>query len=129
MKLVFNLFIVFLLFMSSGCDNFSTGDSSTGSTASVPDFDSNGPINHEEITYFLSSMHESVPLTEKQQTCLWRTAEERASLVGDPQTLAPTKVDLLPVKEWQRLGKSDKRLILTQVIVNQAILICLSDGL
>lgn len=121
--------VVLVLINTAGCDNFSTGDSSSSSANSVPDFDSKGAINHAEITYFLSNLHESVFLNEAQQACLWRTAEERASIVGDPQTLDPRKVELLPIDEWTRLGKSDKRLILTQVIVNQAILICLSDGL
>ena len=129
MKTVVNLFIVVLLLISSGCDNLSTGDSALGSANSVPDFDSKGPITHEEISYFLFSMHESVPLNETQQACLWSTTKERAQIVGDPQTLDPTKIELLPIEKWPRLGKSDKRLILTQVIVNQAILICLADGL
>ena len=83
---------------------------------------SNGPLTSNEIQYFTSNMQES--LSDEVADCLAEEATARASTIGDPETLAPTKVDLLPVDQWGALDKSGKRLILTQVVINQAIPLC-----
>jgi hypothetical protein len=57
--------------------------------------------------------------------CLAEEATVRASKIGDPEKLDPNKVELLPVDQWSALDKSGKRLILTQVIINQAIPLCI----
>lgn len=101
--------------MISGCDYLSS--------KSV--FDADGSITDDEILYFLSGMKEALSLTEEQEQCFFREVKERAEKLGDPDTLEPTSVDLLPVNEWQGLDKAGKRLILTQVIVSQANQPCL----
>ena len=86
---------------------------------------SNGPLTINEIQYFASNMQES--LGDAVAECLAEEATVRASKIGDPEKLDPNKVELLPVDQWSALDKSGKRLILTQVIINQAILLCTKE--
>lgn len=108
------LFFIFL-FIISGC----------GDLLSKSVFDADGSITEDEIQHFLSGIKEAVQLTEKQERCIYSEVKERAEKLGDPDTLDPSSVELLPVKEWKALDKAGKRLILTQVIVNQASQPCL----
>ena len=82
----------------------------------------NGPLTSEEIQEFTSSMKESIG--DEVTDCLSKEAAVRAAKIGDPETLDPTTVELLPVNQWAALDKSGKRLILTQVVINQAIPFC-----
>ncbi|MEM7562288.1 MAG: hypothetical protein AAF353_04455 [Pseudomonadota bacterium] len=88
-------------------------------------FEHAGPLTSGEIQHFLSGMKESVPLDESTLTCLHREAETRAKTRGDPDTLDPYNVDLMPAGQWEQLDRAGKRIILTQVIINQALFECL----
>ncbi len=102
----------------------SAGDcSSKELSLDVQAFDADGPLTREEIQYFLFNM--KGPLSEEQEECLLKEAEARAKKVGDPEVLDPTAVELLPMDEWSFLGKFGRRLVLTQVIMNQAVLRCI----
>ena len=83
---------------------------------------SNGPLTSAEIEYFTSELKESPD--DEAEKCIVEEAKLRASKVGDPETLDPATVEILPVNRWRHLDKHGKRLILTQVILNQAILHC-----
>jgi hypothetical protein len=109
---------VFLASLCSACD------SSLEELFEPSPFDtSNGPLTINEIQYFTSNMQES--LGDAVAECLAEEATVRASKIGDPEKLDPNKVELLPVDQWSALDKSGKRLILTQVIINQAIPLCI----
>ncbi len=83
--------------------------------------ESSGPLSIDEIQAFASNMESIGPdVTE----CLSKEATIRASKIGDPEKLDPSKVELLPVDHWNVLDKSGKRIILTQVVFNQAIPLC-----
>lgn len=82
----------------------------------------NGPLTNDEIQYFTSNMGDS--LSENVAKCLSHEATILASKIGDPEMLDPNTVELLPVDQWSELNKFGKRLILTQVVINQAILPC-----
>tara|TARA_B110000116_G_C16470240_1_gene417801 strand:+ start:87 stop:623 length:537 start_codon:yes stop_codon:yes gene_type:complete len=81
-----------------------------------------GPLTGKEIQYLTSTMKESIG--DEVAECLLKEATVRASTLGDPETLDPTTVELLPVDQWSILDKSGKRMILTQVVLNQAIPLC-----
>jgi len=79
-------------------------------------------LTSEEIQEFTANMKES--LGDEVTECLSKEAAVRAAKLGDPETLDPTTVELLPVDQWGTLDKSGNRLILTQVVINQAIPHC-----
>jgi hypothetical protein len=82
---------------------------------------SRGPLTNEEIQTFASEMES---LGDKVTDCLVKEAIVNASRIGDPEKLDPSTVELLPVDHWDELDKSGKRLILTQVVISQAIPLC-----
>lgn len=85
----------------------------------------NGALTNDEIHYFASNIRDS--LGEDVAKCLSQEAIILASKIGDPEILDPTTVELLPVDQWSELNKFGKRLILTQVIFNQSIPLCIRD--
>ena len=89
--------------------------------------DASGPLTLDEIqANFLSFMDE--PLNEEERECVYREIEDRARVAGDPETLEPATVELLPTGEWDRLDPSGKRLILTQAITTKAFFVCNRPG-
>ncbi len=67
-----------------------------------------GPLSREEIQSFASEMKESVG--DEVAQCLSTEATARAAKLGDPETLDPSTVELLPVDQWSALDKFGKRL-------------------
>ncbi|MEM7378972.1 MAG: hypothetical protein AAF460_15900 [Pseudomonadota bacterium] len=82
-----------------------------------------GPLTEAELGFFLAEMSDT--LSSDDTACLAEAATVRAARVGDPQTLDPSSVALLPVEQWSGLDNHGKRLILTQVLINQATLHCI----
>lgn len=90
-------------------------------------FDATGPLTLEEVkANFLSFLDES--LITGQRECIYEEVENRARVAGDPETLDPATVELLPTDEWERLDASGKRLVLTQAIVTQSLFACRRSG-
>ena len=117
MKFRTKLICVGLASLCSACD------SSLEELFRPSPFDANnGPLTGNEIQYLTSELKKSIG--DEVAECLLKEATVRASKLGDPETLDPTTVELLPVDQWSTLGKSGKRIILTQVVINQAIPIC-----
>ena len=90
-------------------------------------FDATGPLTLDEIeANFLRLMDE--PLSEEKRECVYGELEDRARAAGDPETLDPATVELLPAGEWDRLDPYGKRLILTQAITTKAFFTCNRPG-
>jgi hypothetical protein len=85
-------------------------------------FDATGPITLAEFEVFFANMER--PLGEEQEKCVLKEVETRSRAIGDPETLDPTTVALLPAEQWQLLDQFGKRLILMQVISTEALFIC-----
>lgn len=81
-----------------------------------------GPVSAAEIEVLTSDM--AALVGAEVAACVKKEALVRATQVGDPKTLDPKAVDLMPAEGWDRLDKPGKRLILTQVVINQAIAPC-----
>lgn len=85
--------------------------------------DASGPLTMEELdANFLS--HMDLELTEEQRACARREIEARAHAAGDPETLDPTTIELLPIDHWPTLDAFGRRLILAQVITTKAMIDC-----
>lgn len=85
--------------------------------------DATGPLTLAEVqANFLDRM--DGPLTAEQKECIYREVAERARAAGDPETLDPATLELLPAEEWDRLDAFGKRLILTQVITTKSLFVC-----
>ena len=113
--------VLSLLLLCVGCDS-----SLPGWFRSSPFGTSSGALTEEEIRKFTSNISET--MGEEIAMCLAKQAMARAEQIGDPQTLNPDTVALLPVEQWDSLDRSGKRLILTQVVINQAIPVCTQAG-
>ena len=86
-------------------------------------FGATGPLTLEEVeANFLSRM--DTDMTEAERECLNREVAERARAAGDPETLDPATVELLPAEHWDELDADGRRLILSQVIVTAAAFAC-----
>lgn len=86
-------------------------------------FDATGPLTLEEIeANFLSRMGED--LSGERGECVYRELEARARAAGDPETLDPATIELLPAEYWDDLDAQGKRLILTQAITTKAFFEC-----
>lgn len=85
--------------------------------------DAAGPLTLGEVqSNFLAFMEK--PLTGRRQECVFKEIEERVRAAGDPATLDPATVELLPAHQWGQLDPVDKRILLTQAIVTKAYLVC-----
>ena len=63
--------------------------------------------------------------TESMRTCFLATVEDLASSAGDPESLDPSSVTLLPTDgSWQELTKFHKRNLLAQAIISEAGVLC-----
>jgi hypothetical protein len=117
MKIETKLICMSLALLCSACD------SSLGKLFQPSLVDSkHGPLTREEIQEFAFNMSDSIG--DEVAECLVKEAIVRSAKLGDPETLDPIAVELLPVSQWSALGKSGKRLILTQVLFNQVIPLC-----
>ena len=81
-----------------------------------------GPLTQDELQSFAEGM--SAELGDEVAACLLKEATRNAEKAGDPQTLNPANVALLPADNWAELTRDNKRIILTQVVFNQAIPSC-----
>ncbi len=97
----------------SACDQLSTNSP----------FDEDGKLTIAELDYFLAGMKEATNISEKMYSCIKTQAVRRAEIAGDPQTIDPKSLSL-PEENWVPLDKSDKRLILAQLIVSEASVFC-----
>ncbi len=97
-------------------------DSSVGDLFERSPFDARGPLTAAEIDAFGAKLAASVGADVA--ACIKKEAVIRAAQAGDPQTLNPLTVDMLPAKDWSGLDTHAKRVILTQVMFNQATAIC-----
>lgn len=89
--------------------------------------DATGPLTLTEVqANFLNLMDK--PLDGTRRECVFREVQERVRDAGDPETLDPATVELLPADAWARLDASDKRIILTQAIVTQSLIACHRSG-
>lgn len=88
-----------------------------------PPFDADGKLTTAELDYFLAGMKEATNISEEVDNCIKTQAERRADIAGDPQTIDPESLSL-PEENWVPLDKSDKRLILAQLIVTEASVFC-----
>ena len=82
----------------------------------------NGPLTQDELQSFAEGM--SAELGDGVAACLLKEATRNAEKAGDPQTLDPANVALLPADNWAELTRENKRIILTQIVFNQAIPSC-----
>jgi len=89
------------------------------------DFDATGPLTVAEIGVqnIIDGMDE--PLSDEQRECVLREVGERARAAGDPETLDPATVELLPARNWDQLDAFGKRLVLAQVITTKALFVCI----
>ena len=78
-----------------------------------------GPITDAEIAALTDGMEAEVGADIA--SCIVEDAKVRAAALGAPEQLNPQEVDLLPVEQWAALEPDYQRLILTQVVINQAI--------
>jgi len=121
MKHKTKIMMVILASLCSACD-FSVKDL----FPPTPFAENSGPLTSAEIESFASKMKES--MGNEFAACISKEAAARALKLGDPETLDPTKVELLPVDEWGTLDKVGKRIILTQVVFNQASPLCIKPS-
>ena len=98
---------------TSGCDQLFTNSP----------FNADGTLTSAELDHFLVGMKEATNISEKVFDCIKTQAERRAELAGDPETLDPESLSL-PEENWVPLDKSDKRLILGQLVVTEASVFC-----
>lgn len=88
-----------------------------------PPFDADGKLTSAELDYFLAGMKEATNISEKVENCIKTQAVRRAEIAGDPETLDPKSLSL-PEENWVPLDKSDRRLILAQLVVTEASVFC-----
>ena len=105
--------LAFIALFTSACDQLFTD----------PPFDADGKLTSAEMDYFLAGMRDATNISEKVDNCIKTQAERRAEIAGDPETLDPKSLPL-PEENWVPLDKSDKRLILAQLVVTEASLFC-----
>ncbi len=86
-------------------------------------FDRTGPLTLEEVRVnFIDRMDEE--LIGPRRDCVLGEIEKRVSAAGDPETLDPSSVEMLPTENWGSLDAEGKRLILSQVITTKAFFEC-----
>jgi hypothetical protein len=87
------------------------------------DFDATGPLTVTEVrNLMIDRMAE--PLSDEQRACVLREVEERARAAGDPETLDPAAVELLPAENRDRVDASGRRLVLARATATKAFLVC-----
>ena len=86
-------------------------------------FHADGKISSDELNYFLSEMREATGIDARLDRCIKTEAARRAEIAGDPQAIDPKSLPI-PKDNWLLLDKSNKRLILAQLIVMQSSVFC-----
>ncbi len=86
-------------------------------------FDRTGPLTLEEVRVNLVDRMDQ-ELVDARRDCVLREIEERVIAAGDPETLDPSTVDMLPTENWDLLDAEGRRLILSQVITTKAFFEC-----
>lgn len=86
-------------------------------------FNTDGKLTSAELDHFLAGMKEATDISQKVDSCIKTEAVRRAEIVGDPQTIDPKTLPL-PEENWVPLDKSDKRIILAQLVVSQSSVFC-----
>ncbi len=86
-------------------------------------FDATGPLTLAEVEANLLSRMD-LELSEERRACVIREIEQRARLAGDPETLDPRTVELLPETGWKGAGAFGRRLVLAQAISTKALFVC-----
>ena len=87
------------------------------------DVDASGPLTLDEVqTRFIDPMDEA--LSAEQKACVLGEVESRVQMAGDPETLDPANVELLPTGTWNQLDSFAQRLILAQAITTKALFVC-----
>jgi hypothetical protein len=107
------LLLMAIALLTSACDQLFTD----------PPFDADGKLTSAELDHFLVGMKEATNISEEEVNCINTEAKRRAEIAGDPETLDPRSLSL-PEENWVPLDKSDKRLILAQLVVTEASVFC-----
>ena len=127
MKIILWIVCILIVTLNNVCDYSKASDNLQKDSFVLRTlFDTTGPLTSEEIHHFIANMK---TLSNEQSECMVREAESRAKNAGDPEELNPFTVNLLPVDEWSNLNRVGKRIVLTQVIINQAIITCLMGNI
>ncbi|MDJ0749592.1 MAG: DUF2628 domain-containing protein [Woeseiaceae bacterium] len=97
------------------------GDGTIGDPPYI--FGRTGPLTLEEVRVNLLDRID-VELGDARLDCIYREIEERVAGAGDPETLDPSTVEMMPEDNWDSLDADGKRLILSQVVLNKAFFEC-----
>lgn len=85
--------------------------------------DAKGPLTLEEVKTNLMDQIDK-PFQEIRRECIDREIEKRAQAAGDPETLDPATIELLPSEHWESVGAFGRRLVLAQAILTKALFVC-----
>jgi len=88
------------------------------------DEDAAGPLTDDELEASVDRLGETV--TGEQRACVLGEVKQRAKGAGDPETLDPASVELLPARAWDDLDTLSRRLFLAQAITMKAVFACAS---
>ena len=91
------------------------------------DFQATGPLTLTEIEQNYLSLREK-PIPAARRDCVIREIKTRARAAGDPETLDPATVDLLPGEHWYLLDPPDRRILLMQAITTGASFACIQSA-
>ena len=87
--------------------------------------DATGPVTLDELRAAVDRTGDA--LTEEQRQCVLQDAMRRAAAAGDPEALAPSKVEFLSTlrpETWNALDPSSKRIFAVQAIITKALFAC-----
>lgn len=123
--------LILTIVMLAGCSADSDGAAATRerTDADEPPFyrvdrNARGPLTMRELQVNIPQELDAM-YTESMRTCFMATVEDLASSAGDPETLDPSTVTLLPKDgSWQELTKFYRRNLLAQSIISEAGVIC-----
>lgn len=95
------------------------------------DVDATGPLTHGEIQAAMDRLDNSFgqlekPFTEGHRACVLAEMERSARVAGDPETLDLASMKYLSAETWNKLDAFNKRIILTQAIMTEAMFACAS---
>jgi len=85
--------------------------------------DAKGPLTLEEVRANLLNQTDET-FQESRRECIYREIEERAQAAGDPESLDPATIELLPSEHWGSVGAFGRRLVLAQAILTKALFVC-----
>lgn len=123
--------LILMIVMLAGCSAGSDDATSTRESmnADEPPFyridrNTRGPLTMRELQVNIPQELDAM-YTESMRTCFLETVEDLARSAGDPETLDPSTVTLLPKDgSWQELTKFHRRNLLAQSIISEAGVIC-----